>query len=401
MSRTIKVKTVSEEILIQSSDASTLQEVVRAKRLPPSLFQGYLRNGDTVSPVPLTTIISTIPENQEIELQCIRNTELKDVIPQRISYRHVKNPVTAISDFSLGEGRCLEIIQEFDSDSARRVVKEKIAEFMKKESRSGRAVVGISGGGDSNTLAQGLRDYISKDSLKQSLFFTIIFDPIWPSSAAERASTLCQTYGLEHEIINEDDLKDLLHMKKPIREFYNAYCELFGDNTNHFFGTYLISLVARNLCRKLEIQEYILGFNREDLLADLLFSLINGQKPLPFPVREFGDIRLLMPLWDISKSLLDSCYPKYSLSNYKEREEDQSTYQRNIMYYLAHGVEDVYPNLGLSLMQGVQKIFKGDWSTLMHREESDLYISEYADPAKVKEVEAFLMEYFGSRKSEE
>ncbi len=61
---------------------------------------------------------------------------------------------------------------------------------------------------------------------------------------------------------------------------------------------------------------------------------MNGQKPLAFPVRNFGSTRLLMPLWDISKIILDACYPKYSLSNYQERKGDQSTYQRNIIYLL-------------------------------------------------------------------
>ena len=122
---------------------------------------------------------------------------------------------------------------------------------------------------------------------------------------------------------------------------------------------------------------------------------MNGQKPLAFPVRKFGDIKLLMPLWDIPKSILDACYPKYSLSNYEERAEDQSTYQRNIIYYLAHGVDDVYPNLGLSLMQGAQKIFKDTWPKFTHEEDADLYVSEYADPSKVNEVKAFLGKYFG------
>lgn len=395
MARNIVIKTVSEEIDIRSSDATTLQEVLRAKHLPPSLFQGYLKKEKNVTPVPLTTILSTIPEDQKIELRCIRNTDFRDIIPQKIIYKNVKNPVTTIPSITPGTGNCIETLQEFNPESAREIIKEKVRSFMTRESQSNKLAVGISGGGDSNTLAQALKDFSEIREINIT-FFTIIFEPIWPASAAERASLLCQTHGLEHKIFSETDLKKLLRMKKSPREFYEEYCKKFGSNTNHFFGTYLISLVARRLCREIGVTEYALGFNREDLLADLLFSLVNGQKPLSFPVRSFGEIRLLMPLWDIPKTLLDACYPRYSLSNYDERAEDQSTFQRNLMYYLAHGVDDVYPNLGLSLMQGARRIFEGNWSELTHRQESDLYVSEYADPVKTLEVEAFLRKHFDS-----
>ncbi len=47
-------------------------------------------------------------------------------------------------------------------------------------------------------------------------------------------------------------------------------------------------------------------------------------------------------------------------------------------------------------MQGTRRIFEGNWSELTHRQESDLYVSEYADPVKTLEVEAFLRKHFDS-----
>jgi len=66
-----------------------------------------------------------------------------------------------------------------------------------------------------------------------------------------------------------------------------------------------------------------------------------------------------MPLWEIPKIILDACYPKYSIENYQER-MDTTTFQRGIIYYLAHSIDNIYNiynNLGLSLMYGVQKNF--------------------------------------------
>jgi len=393
MLRSITIKTASEEVMVEIDDSLTLEDVLRTKRIPSNLFQGYTKAGEEIRPISLNTLIFAIPFEEKIILHCIRNTDLRDVLPQKTTYNKTQNPIVSIPEFNFGNDGCSQIIHELNSDSAKELVKGKIADFIKKNSIADLTVVGISGGGDSNTLAQGLKALSLENPNKRFVFFTIIFEPIWAVSASERASELCLTHSLTHHVYGNKEIEDLLGMKESLGNFYKEYCEKFGSNTSHFFGTYLISIVARKLCKKYNTNEYILGFNREDLLSDLLFSLMNGQKPLAFPVRNFGSTRLLMPLWDISKIILDACYPKYSLSNYQERKDDQSTYQRNIIYYLAHSVEDIYPNLGLSLMEGARKIFADQWPELRPEDSLDLFPSEYADSTKVEEIKNFLKKY--------
>lgn len=400
MFRNLKLRTVAEELVLQAPDDLTLEEFLRTKRIPPSLFQGYLTNGEDVKPIPLNIQICTIPSQSEIILRCIRNTDLRDVLPQKTFYSKVDNPITTVSDLTLGGKECTETIYEINTESAKQIVLDKILNFIKTNSQSDTIVVGISGGGDSNTLVESLTNFSSNSSLKKEfVFFTIVLDPIWPSSAAERAAELCRKHNVKHHVYGTKEIEALFGMKNGLDECYREYCERFGNNTSHFFGTYLISLLARKLCTEYKADEYILGFNREDLLADMLYSMMNGQKPLEFPIRRFGNIKLLMPLWEVPKVVLDACYPKYSLSNYKEREKDESTFQRNIIYYLAHGVDDVYSNLGLSLMQGVRKIFDNDWPVLKHEEDFDLYVTGYADKSKINEVKTFLGKYFNCSKS--
>ncbi len=396
MYRDIKIRTVAEDVTLKTFSALTLEEVLRVKRIPPSLFQGYTNNEGVLKPIPLNTRIFNIPHQSEIILRCIRNTDLRDILPQKTFHNKVNDPVTTVSDLSLGGKECIETIYEISAESAKEIVKDKVSDFIETYSQADLIVVGISGGGDSNTLVEAFKKISIKNPKKEYQFFTIVFDPIWPMSAAKRATELCRTNNVPHHVYDANALKKLLNMKDDIEKCYTEYCHRFGSNTNHFFGTYLISLVARKLCQEHQTNEYILGFNREDILAELLFSLMNGQKPLAFPVRQFGKIKLLMPLWEIPKLMLDACYPKYSLSNYQEREEDESTFQRNLIYYLAHGIDDVYPNLGLSLMQGVRQIFENNWPKLKREEDMDLYVSEYADNSKIDEVKEFIRKYFNS-----
>jgi hypothetical protein len=395
MFRNIKLKTASQEIILKSFDELTLEGVLRINRLPMGLFQAYIIDSERkIKPIPLNINLKDIGENYEVILQCIRNIDLRQVLPQKISYRKVNNPITLLHDINIGEDKCTETIHQIDEMAAREIVATKTEEFMKKYSYASRIIVGVSGGGDSNTLIKSLKEFLIKNkSDKKYICFTLIFDPIWPKSAARRASELCRENEVEHFIYEDEDIEKILKMTGNLKDFYNEFSEKFGNDATEFFGTYLVSLIARKLCKKYETNEYCLGFNREDILSELLFSLINGYRPLSFPVREFGPVKLLMPLWEIPKKILDACYPKYSIENYQER-AGVTTFQRSIIYYLAHSIEDVYSNLGLSLMKGVQKLFVNSWSRLNYDEELDLYISEYIENSKISEAKNFLRKYF-------
>ena len=394
MFRNIKIKTAAQEITIKAFNSLTLEETLHINRIPGNLFQGYVfYNGEKLKPIPLNTRPIDFPENTKIILQCIRNTDLRQVLPQKTFYKKTNNPVVALHDLNFGEHECTETIHELNADSARKIVEDKVFNFMTEHSSAAKIVAGISGGGDSNTLVRSLKKTsVDSGNRKEIICFTLVFDPIWPASAAERAMELCRENNVQHVVCSNKEIENLLGMQRNLKDFYVEFSQNFGDNTSHFFATYLISLIARKLCHKHKTNEYCLGFNREDVLAELLFSLMNGYKPLAFPIRTFGKIKLLMPLWEIPKIILDACYPKYSIENYQER-MDTTTFQRSIIYYLAHSIDDIYNNLGLSLMYGMQKILKNNWSKLQHDKDWDLYISEYAESAKIEEVKEMLRKY--------
>jgi hypothetical protein len=157
----------------------------------------------------------------------------------------------------------------------------------------------------------------------------------------------------------------------------------------------MISLAGRAICRELRTSEYCLGFNREDVLAEALFSVLNGRPPLAFPVRHFGDIRLLMPVWEIPKLVLDACYPDFSKRNYEQR--IATTPQRGLIYFLAHAVEGVYSNLGLSLMAGLGRIFEDAWPTLREDPAFDLHTEQIVGHAELSAAREFLAQHFRPR----
>ncbi len=144
-------------------------------------------------------------------------------------------------------------------------------------------------------------------------------------------------------------------MSNSPAKLWETFRRDYGPDSVHFFGTFFVNLVGRHLGRELSARNLCVGYNREDLLAELLFCLMNGRRPLPYPVRRMGDVNCLFPLWEIPKHLLDACYPRYSASNYRER-VDATTPQRSLIYFLAHCLDAIGPEISLSLMKGVASL---------------------------------------------
>jgi hypothetical protein len=225
--------------------------------------------------------------------------------------------------------------------------------------------------------------------------YTLVCEPIWPEASAERASAICRAHGVEHLVLDGPQMSRLLGLKTDAPAFHDAFLTRYGRNTAHFFATYMISAVARRLCDEYATTDYCLGFNREDVLAEMLFSVLNGRRPLEFPVRKFGEKRLLMPVWDVPKLVLDACYPEYSRQNYEHR--ISTTPQRGLIYFLAHALDGLYNNLGLSLMVGLQRIFAGNWPVLQYDDDFDLYVEDLVGPDDLEGTKRFLAEHVHPR----
>lgn len=88
-------------------------------------------------------------------------------------------PVAALFDFQYGKTDATNRIHLVDDDSLRQVVSSKIASFLVEQEITPPLVAGISGGGDSNTLVQGIRRYLESSSLPTDrvVCFTLVMDP--------------------------------------------------------------------------------------------------------------------------------------------------------------------------------------------------------------------------------
>lgn len=377
-------------------DDLTVGELLASRHLPETMFQPYLVRGEHAIPVPLSTRLSDAPaETQKILVRAIRNTLFETLLPdfdgnssplgseQGVGFRGIRTDQN---------GKARAVNATVDREQARQLVIDQVANFAKDyDLGSAGCVFGVSGGGDSNALAYGLSAALPPDKLTA---FTLVFGAVFTEAAAVRARLLCQDLNIDHRVLYPEDIGRLLDIRTSLDELYADFSDQFGHEALHFFGTFLILRTARKFADQRGFRDMAFGYNREDLLAELLFMLMNGRRPLAFPARPLGRHRVVMPVWQAPKLLLDACHPNFSLENYRER-DPYTTRQRSLAFFLAHTLDSSYPSFGLSLLAGTSRLFEGDWAELEHDDDMDVFVVPHASTESLQRVRELVSRHFG------
>lgn len=378
-------------------DGLTVGDLLAANRLPQTLFQAYTTRGRELTPIPLFTPLADVPEGTEVVVRAIRNTLFSTILPNFADLPRTGGALQDGAGFtsirSDPAGFAVEDRATVTPEQARQMIVDQVCDFSEEHlvGQSG-CVFGLSGGGDSNALAYGLKKALPTERL---CAFTLVFRDVMPAAAADRASVLCQELGLEHRVFTPESLQDFLGIRTSLDALYQDFESNFGHEALHFFGTFLILKTARRLGREKGFKDLAFGYNREDLLAELLFMLMNGHNPLRYPVRDLGDQRIIMPVWTSPKLLLDACHPRFSIENYRER-DDHTTRQRSLAFYLAHTLDSAYPSFGLSLLTGARSTLDGSFADLAYDSEADLFITRQATPELLARVQALIGRHFSA-----
>ncbi|WP_249352032.1 hypothetical protein [Nocardiopsis akebiae] len=129
--------------------------------------------------------------------------------------------------------------------------------------------------------------------------FTVVLDPLWRVTAADRARDLCGGYGFGHRVLHPEDIASLLGVSASPRALWREVRSTYGADASH--------------------------------------------------------VDCSMPVWDVPEVLPDSCYRRVSEVNYSER-IDSTAPRRSSIYYQAHALDAIVPRMSLSLMTGVRDL---------------------------------------------
>lgn len=370
-----------------ATTGATIDEMLALNSIPRTLVQSYFARGDALTPVPGWTRIEDVPEDVDrVVVRALRNTLFDTILPSERDNRRT-GIGAGVSDVRTDGASATAEGALLSPEDAKRLVAAEVVDFVAEHRMADRGCVfGVSGGGDSNALAYGLAEALPEGRL---IGFTLVFRDIMTQAAADRATVLCQDRAIPHRVYTENGIGDLLGIRTSLSEMFADFESAFGEEAVHFFGTFLILRAARALASEQGFKDLAFGYNREDLLAELLFSVMNGRRPLAFPVRNLGEQRIVMPVWRAPKVLLDACHPAFSLENYRERDA-HTTRQRSLAFYLGHSLDSAYPGFGMSLLAGASQVFEGMFGTLRYESDIDVFVTEQATSERVDRVRAAL-----------
>lgn len=248
-------------------------------------------------------------------------------------------------------------LKKLSAEECRSIVAGQVAETVRNAVRRGAdVVVGVSGGGDSNALLHGLSCMEDDGVIVHPVILKGI--PDW-DQGVPRARELCEKYGLDLTVIEEDEVKELLGMQRDSVPLIERFEREFEGDDFEFLGTLLIRLALQKHALELGTRFICTGLNLEDVLCESMFRLANGSKPAPFPVRQIGDMTLVMPLWLCPKRIIDGCFPRYSLDNYDARYPCFSL-GRNLYYSSVYALQSELPAFAESFARGLSALSMQD-----------------------------------------
>lgn len=259
-------------------------------------------------------------------------------------------------DYNNDQSTAQSFLKKLSPEECQSVIAARVADTIKDHIPAGAdLVVGVSGGGDSNALLHGLsliKEYINVHPV------IIMGIPDW-DKGVPRATQLCEKYQLELKVIAEDEVKSLLGIPADGESLIDRFERNFQGDDFEFLGTLLIRLALSNHARQLGTDWISTGLNLEDVLCENIYRISNAMKPASCPVREIGDMKLIMPLWMCPKRIIDGCFPKFSLDNYDARYPCFSL-GRNLYYSIVYNLQSSFPGFTEQLAQGLSTLASSD-----------------------------------------
>lgn len=292
---------------------------------------------------------------EKIIIRPDRNINFKDLICKGTSITKIENSVAEYTFSDPSDLSVLKLIEMNDQDCHKYVQRE-VTNFLNndiKEITDQKIIIGVSGGGDSNTL---IRSFIESGKVEpeQIVGVMMLGIPDW-DLGKPRAEEICQKYGVELRFVTPEEVNTLLGRKNDNSDWVTDFENNFPDVDLEVLGTLAIRLSLSHIAKMINAQSVVIGLNLEDLLSECFLQVMKGMMPLPFPERQIDGVNIWYPLYMCPKKILDGCYPKYSLQNYLDRYESKLL-GRAIPYYIAQMMHVIYPGVEFDIIRGFKEL---------------------------------------------
>ncbi|MGN2254283.1 hypothetical protein ACFWZ4_12955 [Frateuria sp. GZRe12] len=337
---------------------NTIFEVCQLNRIPPSAVSFYIQEAGRLSLVTnvLAKIKDAVPPGSSLVIRPDRNINYHEVIPEELL---TDVGADDVSEYFFPNDSRSHILKGLDSEECKAFVYERVHAASQEHispAKNAPLVVGVSGGGDSNVLVGSLLA-AGFSNIHPVMMMGI---PDWDKGRS-RAQEICDSHGVPLRVLESDEVGRLLGVVSG-RNWVQAFEEVYPDVDLEMLGTLAIRLALTAVAKEVGAKVVVTGLNLEDLLGEAIMCVLEGQPPLPFPIRSVGDVDIFYPLYKCPKKIIDGCFPKYSLANYEDRFPSRLR-GRALAYYLAQSMNGLIPGIEFDLLEGFAKIAR-NWESM-------------------------------------
>lgn len=290
---------------------------------------------------------------QSILIRPDRNIDYLSVCQKDIQIRPTRN---AVAEYTFPSNDAKDLLHfEFSEKQCKEYVLKQVLSFFENDvvlDSKAKIVIGISGGGDSNTLIEA---FLNSGKIRQDQIIAVMMlgIPDWDKGKS-RAEAICGQYNIELRFVDSSEVNQLIG-REGKDTWLEDFEQIFPDADLEVLGTLAVRLSLCNVARSVGAQAIVTGLNLEDILAECLLATMQGKLPSPFPVRIIDGVPLWYPLYAIPKKILDGCHPKYSLANYEDRFPSKMLVRANV-YYMAQMLNSLIPGIEFDLLKGFKEL---------------------------------------------
>jgi tRNA(Ile)-lysidine synthase TilS/MesJ len=337
------------------NDNQSLQEICWHNKIPVQSVTFYgMVDGDTSVIIGKHEPIKKFEDLfQSILIRPDRNIDYLGVCQKDVKTRPVGN---AVAEYTFPSENAQELLHfEFSEKQCKEYVLKQVCNFFETDvvlDPKAKIVIGISGGGDSNTLIEA---FLNSGKVKHDQIIAVMMlgIPDWDKGKS-RAEAICGQHNIELRFVDSTAVNQLLG-RNGESTWLEDFEQVFPDADLEVLGTLAVRLSLIDVARSVGAQAIVTGLNLEDILAECVLSTLQGKLPSPFPVRIIDGMPLWYPLYSIPKKMLDGCYPKYSLANYEDRFPSKMIARANV-YYMAQMLNPLIPGIEFDLLKGFKEL---------------------------------------------
>jgi tRNA(Ile)-lysidine synthase TilS/MesJ/sulfur carrier protein ThiS len=287
---------------LAAAPGQPLTDVLRRHGIPPNAVLTW-RNGVIVAED--TTVVEP---DDVIELRQVRHYDLDVLRKPKLQVYGASDPVYAKTVLFDTMGALERRTEQLDAAGFVNYVEETFVQSVLTHGvmRAGdKVVVGLSGGRDSVaylTLLERTRDRLPAIDMTA---VTITGLPDWEEPATFAAARESgERLGVHQVIVTSADVERVFKLKG---QFVDAMNEIVAGE-----GAHLTMVIGHQVLRRmLEVEArargagvIAFGFNADDLVASMVTWFTSGFRMGGIPVREFGGLRYVFPLYRITKKEL-------------------------------------------------------------------------------------------------